>query len=66
MAIGRDASMRAIFEFDCAVRACTWQVGANREKQLTFFSTEMDVLASNDLGTAILSAIPSVCRSMIL
>ena len=36
-------------------------VGANHEKQLTFFSTEMDVLASNDLGTSILSAILSDC-----
>ena len=34
-------------------RDATWQ--------LTFFSTEMDVLATNDLGTAILSAILSDC-----
>ena len=37
------------------------EVGANKEKQLTFFSTEMDVLATNDLGTAILSAVLSDC-----
>lgn len=42
----------------------TWgerEMGANREKQLTFFSTEGDVLASNDLGTTILSSILSDC-----
>jgi hypothetical protein len=43
----------------------TWQVGANKEKQLTFFSTEMDVLATNDLGTAILSAILSDCDKTV-
>ena len=41
------------------------QVGANREKQLTFFSTESDVLAKNDLGTAILSSILSDCERTV-
>ena len=41
------------------------EVGANREKQLTFFSTEMDVLANNDLGHAILSAILSDCDKTV-
>ena len=41
------------------------QVGANRETQLTIFSTESDVLAKNDLGTAILSSILSDCERTV-
>ena len=40
-------------------------VGANREKQLSFFSTVDDVLASNDLATTILSAILSDCEKTV-
>ena len=41
------------------------EMGANKEKQLTFFSTEGDVLASNDLGTTILSSILSDCDKTV-
>ena len=40
-------------------------MGANRERQLSFFSTEMDVLASNDLAKCILSAILSDCERTV-
>ena len=40
-------------------------VGANREKQLSFFSTEMDVLANNDLAKCILAAILSDCEKTV-
>lgn len=39
--------------------------GANRVRQLTFYSTETDVLASNDLAKCILTAILSDCEQTV-
>ena len=41
------------------------EVGANKEPQLTFFSTDIDVLASNDLAATILSAVLSDCDKTV-